>query len=937
MDIDDENDLSIGLEHAKGIVEIICKDFEISKECIQIYFTGKKGFRIIIPYKCFGAEPSKDLHKVWKRIAEGFYESGYSTIDTQIYQPNRFLRLPNTIHGDTLLYMIPLTYDELNTISIEQIKELAKKQRDIQCAEPKLSEKANEIYVMNKDCIDRPIQSKALVLENFDITTLRAACYAINEIYDKLANGQHLSHNQNVFLSKVLIAFGEDGENEIHRLLQLSEKEKYNKKYTQYQINYSKKGKYPPNCDYVRKNWDLCANCSGSTNPIEQMKKMPLRLCVSELQANLIGRNVQLDVQITGEQTQKALPKLIKIECSRCLRNLEMDLSKGNDVELISSLIFNDYDTLKKYAMINFESEHSNSCRKEKEHKIRLEFSDFMDYSILYVRDIMDKLKKFELRTYNSRCVYLVNMLPPVVKKVKIFGTIIVEPKSRNISILADRIEPKEDEVGTFLIKDEDKKNWPKYFNENVKLANQISPETVGNAREIAKEALMLLLHSPAVIPDIDGRYIRGGLRIIFFGDTKTCKSTIARDVCGDGSSSYSFGEFIVGESSGRTGITYTIDPDKKAIIWGALPLNDLGLVAIDGLHSIHSDEMKELREALENQKIIVRRSQSGEAIARTRIIGCMNPDKTMNEYLYTCMGIQDNFVFRNPPEITRWDIFIPFGDGDVSKEEIMNHKAGPRPIPDEIFRRHVYWVWSRKPNQIRYTDDAKAAIISEATRLVNTYSFSNLPIVHNGSRGILARLSVAYSALYHSTDESNEIIIVYTKHVNEAVSLFTLILDFLGLAGYKEEEEGKTRITNAEFEEIAKELGEIEYEILDEIKLKPSSSSQLAEKLDMSNRSIKDHYKKLRKHELVKTTPKRGVELTARGVNFLRLLHKNNSEMVKKCFPNANPKEEMVKKNFTISPLNQVPLGKNDVIDKNKPSEYVKVRILQDMLEFVN
>jgi len=52
-----------------------------------------------------------------------------------------------------------------------------------------------------------------------------------------------------------------------------------------------------------------------------------------------------------------------------------------------------------------------------------------------------------------------------------------------------------------------------------------------------------------------------------------------------------------------------------------------------------------------------------------------------------------DTNVFRNPVDITRWDIFVPFRDDDVGGDVIAEARPKERPIPYEIFRKHVFWV----------------------------------------------------------------------------------------------------------------------------------------------------------------------------------------------------------------------------------------------------
>lgn len=274
---------------------------------------------------------------------------------------------------------------------------------------------------------------------------------------------------------------------------------------------------------------------------------------------------------------------------------------------------------------------------------------------------------------------------------------------------------------------------------------------------------------------------------MLLFGDTKTYKSEGAMDLTGY----YGSGGFVVAESNSRTGITYSIDTENRAIVWGELPNNDLGLTVIDGLHSMFAEEMKELREALENQRIIVRRYVSGEALARTRVIGIFNPNRPMNQYMYACMAVKDSAAFYDPPDITRWDLFLPFAEDDVPKEEIASRKPRERPLPKKCFKRHIYWAWSRKPEHIQYMEEAKGFIVKASVELMKEYSLSNLPIVHLGIRDVVCRLSVAQACLDHSTDETHTLVIADMKHVEKALDFYEGMLSLLRLKEYKLEEGG--------------------------------------------------------------------------------------------------------------------------------------------------
>lgn len=271
FDFDSEKDVEEARNDAVGVIENLRKEFDIDPDTIRIVFSGKKGYHIIVPYQTFNVEADKDLDKTYKRIAEGFYKAGYKTIDMKMYQKNRFLRLPNSKHNDTGFYAIQLTFNELKSLDTDRIMSLAAKPKNVVYKKPRPSEKAKELYNVNRERMDKPITFSSETV--FDVTKLRNVCPAVDNIYNILQTGSSkLNHEQNIFLSKVLIPFGKQGEKEIHRIIKKSEGKDYDERYTSYQINYSRNGRCPPACSYVRENWHLCDNCNGNTDPLSRMK-----------------------------------------------------------------------------------------------------------------------------------------------------------------------------------------------------------------------------------------------------------------------------------------------------------------------------------------------------------------------------------------------------------------------------------------------------------------------------------------------------------------------------------------------------------------------------------------------------------------------------------------------------------------------------------------
>ena len=642
-------------------------------------------------------------------------------------------------------------------------------------------------------------------------------------------------------------------------------------------------------------NYEIYRNNPKLDELIKKQTQIHSKVSISDLDASLIEKNVVVEGRVSGEITQLALVDIV--ECQECYDRIPV----------------NPYDAI---FGIRVRCDCGNKRAFKKIH--------YKDYSIIFLQTLLEQIPKFDKRFYTPKKIYVVGCKVPAVKKLRIEGKVIVVPKKNEICILAKKVEPIETEIENFVITEEDKENWIKYFkNGNSEtLRWQIAPDMVG--RSLVQESRLLVLHSPPIIKDINGKKIRGYLREVLFGDTKCYKSESMLDIT---CKHYHFGDYIVAESSSRTGITYTIDNDLKTITWGVLALNDLGYLALDGLHSIFSEEMKELREALESGRIIVRRSQSGDALARTRITAALNPgihkNKPMNQYLFKCMALKDTYAFRNEPDVTRWDIFISFALSDVDKALIVERKPKERPIPDVPFIRHIYWGWSRKEDQIEYTKKTKELIIDYSKEIMEKYSVASLPVVHNGFRDVLTRISVAVATKNHSTDDTHEKIIVRDVDVKEAVNFYQKMLGHLQLEDYKLAEEGKLEITENEFKEIVQALDNLDYRILESIKFEPKTSSILSEELEISTRTIKGHYSKLAKFWLIQTKAGVGISLRPRGIKFLHLLS-SKGEVVKKSFTNDKESEESLHR-FT-----------NKLKGHDKKSGSKKVSNTQDIGEIV-
>lgn len=101
--------------------------FNLSDKDIELYFSGSKGFHILVSHSIFGFEPSRDINKQYKKIAIDLKTYTVNkSVDTKIYDNKRLFRVPNTINHKTGLYKVPISYDKIKEInSFEELRKYA--------------------------------------------------------------------------------------------------------------------------------------------------------------------------------------------------------------------------------------------------------------------------------------------------------------------------------------------------------------------------------------------------------------------------------------------------------------------------------------------------------------------------------------------------------------------------------------------------------------------------------------------------------------------------------------------------------------------------------------------------------------------------------------------------------------------------------------------
>ena len=145
FDLDYDSDPTVAQADAVKIVDFFLQELDVKETDIHIYFSGNKGFHILIDERALGIKARPDLHRAYKHLA-GYlrYRLGETetvtddngkpvekvtpllSLDMVVYTVKRMLRLPYSRHQKTGLYKIELSRKELGLLSLDEIKERAK-------------------------------------------------------------------------------------------------------------------------------------------------------------------------------------------------------------------------------------------------------------------------------------------------------------------------------------------------------------------------------------------------------------------------------------------------------------------------------------------------------------------------------------------------------------------------------------------------------------------------------------------------------------------------------------------------------------------------------------------------------------------------------------------------------------------------------------------
>lgn len=144
FDFDYEPNQEKAFHEVVQLINYLLSEYQVYPEQLRLFFSGNKGFHLLLvspEMARLSEEKIFDIPTLTKAIALKVADQ-FTTMDKVIYDTTRLFRLPNTKHGVTGLYKIPITAN----IEFIKIKELAKNK--IKCEFLPITEFSENKYIL---------------------------------------------------------------------------------------------------------------------------------------------------------------------------------------------------------------------------------------------------------------------------------------------------------------------------------------------------------------------------------------------------------------------------------------------------------------------------------------------------------------------------------------------------------------------------------------------------------------------------------------------------------------------------------------------------------------------------------------------------------------------------------------------------------------------
>lgn len=303
--------------------------------------------------------------------------------------------------------------------------------------------------------------------------------------------------------------------------------------------------------------------------------------------------------------------------------------------------------------------------------------------------------------------------------------------------------------------------------------------------------AILLTYCSVTEIPWQAG-LIKGWLDTMIIGDTRTGKSQMAQRFV----KMLGLGGYINGENARNTGVIGGVQRfgDSWVITWGAIPMNDRGLLIIDEASGLEVDDVKNLSSTRSSGAVTLNKIVKGEARARTRLVWLSNPrsGRNLSDFYWKGYGAFQEFI----PVVedqARYDLVLTAAREDVDVLDGIDSEVQPN---IDAWNNLFSYAWTVDSANIIFPKDFKIIMREVAKELNEKYGGGPLVVgvaVHEKLLRLTCAFAVLCGDIYDGKLKVNE------KHLKFAVEFLSTTLEkpSFGYSDYiKEFKRAQTRKT---------------------------------------------------------------------------------------------------------------------------------------------
>lgn len=323
---------------------------------------------------------------------------------------------------------------------------------------------------------------------------------------------------------------------------------------------------------------------------------------------------------------------------------------------------------------------------------------------------------------------------------------------------------------------------------------NEIATDLTANVtriyqREVLVRAIDLVFHSVLQFNFQDRFLKKGWVEALILGDTRCGKTETVSQLVNH----YRAGELSTGENASFAGLIGGMQQvgSRWSIIWGKLPLNDRRLLVIDEVSGMTIEDIGKMSGVRSSGIAEIIKVQSERTHSRTRLIWLGNPrsPRSLGTYDSGIQAVKE--LIGRPEDVARFDLAATVASGEVPVEIINQVRQDAAKVvhrfTSDLCHKLVMWCWSRKPDQVVFSEGAEKACLKLAGDLSQRYS-AVIPLVEPAEQRVkLARLAVATAGRLFSASEDGETLIVTTEHVQAARDLLEKLYQTpsMGYLGY--------------------------------------------------------------------------------------------------------------------------------------------------------